>query len=290
MPLPPDFPEILLKGVPYEKPQKADFLFALTALLLTALSCFAGISVSADTTHGYVTDGLVSLYSGTQNQDGDHNPSATVWQDIVGDNDLDVTGSEFNDLGLFMSADDHHNFPQPIVDLVNGQEFTVELLFDNFTSVGSAYNTFLNSKNDNFALYREVGADQIVFKFAANPGAERPKANNGLARLKNGLISVTYKVGGSCRIYMDGVLCAEVPCNKTMGANDLFIGLAMDVKAYETTYRSMRFYNRELSAAEVAANAVADGFTLYETFETPYVDIARPKTNIAAVIVMWIAR
>ena len=256
-------------------------------LLMTSLACLSTIpTTAAEATHGYVTDGLVSLYSGTRNQDGGHNASATVWQDIVGDNDLDVTGSEFNDLGLFMSADDHHNFPQAIVNLVNGQEFTVELFFDNFTSVGSAYNTFLNSKNDNFALYREVGADQIVFKFAANPGAERPRVNNALARLKNGLISVTYKVGGSCRIYMDGILCAEVPCNKAMGANDLFIGLAMDVKAYETTYRSMRFYNRELSEAEVAANAIADGFTLYETFETPYVDIAQPKTNIAGDIAM----
>ena len=262
-------------------------LLALVSLLLTSLTCFGALPTNAaEATHGYITDGLVSLYSGTQNQDSGHDASATVWQDIVGDNDLDVTGSEFNELGLFMSRDDKHLFPEAIVDLVNSQEFTVELLFNDFTSVGSAYNTFLNSSNDNFALYREVGADQIVFKFAANPGNERPRVNNALARLKNGLISVTYKVGGSCRIYMDGVLCAEVPCNKTMGANNLFIGLAMDVKAYETTYRSMRFYNRELTEAEVAANATADGFTLYETLETPYVDIAQPKTNVAGDIAM----
>lgn len=261
-------------------------LLLTASLLMTALSCLMGLSVSAEAAHDYVTDGLVSLYSGTQNGDDGHDQNATVWQDIVGDNDLDVTGSEFNELGLFMSQDDKHLFPEPIVDLVNGQEFTVELLFDGFTSVGSAYNTFLNSSNDNFALYREVGADQLIFKFAANPGGERPKVNNALARLENGLVSVTYKVGGSCRIYIDGTLCAEVPCNKVMGANNLFIGLAMDVKAYEATYRSMRFYNRELSAAEISSNAIADGFTLYETLETPYVDVAQPQTNIAGDIAM----
>lgn len=261
-------------------------LMALT-MLVTALAGFGALPSSAEeASHDYVTDGLVSLYSGTQNSDDGHDPNATVWQDIVGDNDLDVTGSEFNDLGLFMSADDKHLFSQDIVDLVNGQEFTVELFFNDFTSVGAAYNTFLNSSNDNFALYREVGADQLVFKFAANPGGERPKVNNALARLENGLISVTYKVGGSCRIYIDGALCAEVPCNKAMGANNLFIGLAMDVKAYEATYRSMRFYNRELSAAEIESNAIADGFTLYETLETPYVDIAQPRTNIVGDIAM----
>ena len=148
--------------------KKRSFLTVILAasLILTGAFSLTGLLVSAEEPQGYVTDGLVSLYSGTQNQDSGHDAAATVWQDIVGDNDLDVTGSEFNEQGLFMSAEDHHNFPQPIVDLVNGEEFTVELFFGGFESVGSAYNTFLNSTNDRFALYREVGADVIVFKFA----------------------------------------------------------------------------------------------------------------------------
>ena len=243
------------------------------ALLLGSLTCLTGIPAFADEpAHGYVTEGLVSLYSGTQNGDSGHDPAATVWQDIVGDNDLDVTGSEFNEQGLFMSADDKHLFPQPIVDLVNGEEFTVEIFFGSFSSVGSSFNTFLNSKNDNFALYREVAADTIVLKFGGNAGSQRPRVYNGLACLEDGLISITYKVNGDCRIYVDGQLAAEVPCDRSMNADNLFIGLAMDVKAYEATYRSIRFYDRELTADEIAANAAADGFAEPETeapTETP---------------------
>lgn len=241
------------------------------SLILSGVFCATGLLVSADEpAHGYVTDGLVSLYSGTHNSDNGHDPSATVWQDIVGDNDLDVTGSEFNEQGLFMSEDDQHHFPQPIVDLVNGEEFTVEIFFGAFDSVGSAYNTFLNSRNDNFALYREVGADVIVLKFGGNPGTERPRVYDGLACLEYGLISVTYKVDGDCRIYVDGELAAEVPCDRFMNADNLFIGLAMDVKAYEATYRSIRFYDRELTADEIAANAAVDGFEAPpETTEAP---------------------
>lgn len=247
------------------------------SLILSGVFCATGLLVSADEpAHGYVTDGLVSLYSGTHNSDNGHDPSATVWQDIVGDNDLDVTGSEFNEQGLFMSEDDQHHFPQPIVDLVNGEEFTVEIFFGAFDSVGSAYNTFLNSRNDNFALYREVGADVIVLKFGGNPGTERPRVYDGLACLEYGLISVTYKVDGDCRIYVDGELAAEVPCDRFMNADNLFIGLAMDVKAYEATYRSIRFYDRELTAEEIAVNAAVDGFAQPEIEETTEAPTEQP--------------
>ncbi len=213
----------------------------------------------AATAHPYVKDGLVSLYSGTQNGRAGHNTDATVWEDLVGQNDLPINKNDknyFTASGLAAEGT-KHNFPQGIVDVVNGQAFTVELLFSEFESLGSDFNTFLNSSNDNFALFRRIGTDQLEFKFCANPGDQRHKIDDGLNLLQNALITVTYEVGGTCYIYVNGELMAEKPSPSAMGANDLYIGHDSPQKTFHTTYRSMRFYDRALSAAEVRENYAA---------------------------------
>ncbi len=222
---------------------------------LSVLSAFAEETPAAPT-HPYVTEGLVSLYDGAN-----HGTTDSVWEDAVGDNDLTVNVNEknfFTDKGLSAEGT-KHSFPQAIVDLVNGQEFTVELLFSEFISLGSDFNTFLNSSNDNFALFRRIGTDQLEFKFCANPGEQRHKIDDGLNLLQNALITVTYKVGGTCYIYVNGQLMAEKPSPSAMAANDLFIGHDSTQKNFNTTYRSMRFYNRQLTADEVFKNSLADG-------------------------------
>ncbi len=224
---------------------------------LASLSTLSILSVGATDPlpHPYVADGLVSLYDGAN-----HGASDSVWEDTVGDNDLPVNVNDknhFTDTGLAVEGA-KHSFPQAIVDVVNGQEFTVELLFSEFTSIGADFNTFLNSSNDNFALFRRNSTDQLEFKFAANPGDQRHKIDDGLNLLQNALITVTYKVGGTCYIYVNGQLMAEKPSPSAMGANDLFIGQTAN-KDYSTTYRSMRFYNRQLSDSEVMKNSIADG-------------------------------
>ena len=45
-----------------------------------------------------------------------------------------------------------------------------------------------------------------------------------------------------------------------MGASDLFIGHSDAAKLFDTTYRAVRFYERELTAEEVLANAKVDGY------------------------------
>ena len=46
----------------------------------------------------------------------------------------------------------------------------------------------------------------------------------------------------------------------SLGAPDLFIGHDAAAKTFDTTYRAIRFYDRALTAEEVAANAAVDGF------------------------------
>ncbi len=239
----------------------------------------AAVDGYVDVKELYVSDGLVSLYSGIQN-----GADEAVWEDLVGDNDLPVSVSDqsyFNASGLYIYGA-QHNFPQPIVDLVNSSAFTVELSFDEFLSVGGSFNTFLNSKNDNFALFRRNANNVLEFKFAGNPGNERPIVSEGLDLIDRGTVSVTYEVGGKCRVYMDGKLMAEVASPKAMGADNLFIGHAEPSKMFMTTYRSIRFYDRVLTAEEIAANAATDGTLSNVSAPTvpTYISVAQSVTNI----------
>lgn len=263
------------------------FLSVLLAALMLAATLLSGVILPAaeETAPAtYVTDGLVSLYKGADT------PDATVWEDSVGDNDLPLTKNAKNYLaadGLHAEGAQHY-FPQAIVDLVNGNAFTVEIFFGDFTSIGGDFNTFMNSANDNFALFRRNSNDNLEFKWAGKPGDLRPKAADGLSLMDNGVIAITFKVGGSCCVYVDGSIVSKVSVDTAMGANNLFIGHAEAAKMFSTVYKSIRFYNRELTADEVANNARADGVTVVAPSEKPktFITVAQPKTNIVGDISM----
>ncbi len=244
----------------------------------------------------YVQDGLVSLYSGVSNTANGYDAQATAWTDLVSGYDLPLTinvKNYFTNQGFCVLGDTTiQKFPTQIVDLVNGQEFTVEILLGDFTPVGASYGTIMNSANDNFALFRGCHDDRLSFKFGGIAATGRPFVDNAEEVMDNGLISITYKVNGKCRVYCDGVLAAEVECDRAMGADNLFIGQRDPVKTFASTYKSIRFYNRELTAEEVLANATADCKTteeteIVETLENPgYVTVAQPVTKIVGDVAM----
>lgn len=286
---------------------KRIFCIALAAIMMigtfSALSsmAFATQEKAADNNNGndivnkYVQDGLVSLYSGKSNTENGYDANSDKWYDLVGDNDLPITKDEknyFTEDGFRVEGNSTvQHFPSAIVDLVNGQEFTVEILFNGpFTPIdNTSFGTFMNSSNDRFALFRQNGTNQIVFKFAGNTAAERPKVDEAKENLSNGLISITYKVGGKCTIYCNGLQAAQVDCNAAMGADNLFIGQSHPQKVFDSTYASIRFYNRELTNKEVYDNALADGKVSaeQEVLEHPgYVSVAQPTTKIVGDVAM----
>ncbi len=262
-------------------------LSALLAAVMLVTTLLAGVIVpSADEKPAHVTDGLVSFYKGEGNS-----ADATVWEDSVGDNDLPINKNDKNyltDEGLRVEGT-QHTFPRAIVNLINGQAFTVEISLGDFTSIGDAYNTIMNSRNDNFALFRRNSNDNLEFKWAAKPAGNRPMVGDGLALMDNGVIAITYEVGGSVMLYVDGSLVAKVSCDIAMGADNLFIGPLDAARNYSTTYKAIRFYNRALTAEEVKNNARADGADVVETptEKVPSnITVAQPQTNIAGDISM----
>ncbi len=211
--------------------------------------------------HDYVAEGLVAYYSGTQSTRGGHDKDSSVWEDLVGGHDMTITKNEdnyFSDTGL-RAKGSKHNFPDAIVDTVNGQAFTIEILLGDFVSVGNDFNTFINCTNDEIALFRRNSVDELELKFQINAGV-RIKVKDCLNLLQNSLITITYTQNDVVRLYVNGELKGETPTiNGSLGASDLFIGHNAQSKMFDTTYRSVRFYERALTAEEVAANAVVDG-------------------------------
>lgn len=217
--------------------------------------------------HDYVSDGLVAYYSGTQSTRDGHDKDSAVWEDLVGGHDMTITKNDdnyFTDTGL-KAYNAKHNFPDAVVDVVNGESFTIELLFGDFVSVGNEFNTFINGSGDEIALFRRNSVDELELKFQINAGV-RIKVKDGLNLLQNSLITITYTQNDVVRLYVNGELMGETPTiSGSLGASDLFIGHVGQNKLFDTTYRSVRFYERALTAEEVLANAVVDGVATAET-------------------------
>ena len=173
---------------------------------------------------------------------------------------MQITKNEknyFTESGLRASGA-KHEFPQAIVDTVNGQSFTIELLLGDFVSIGSNYNTFISSTDDHFALFRRNSENVIELKTLGNG---RIKIQSGLEKLQNSLITIVYTQSDKCYIYINGELAGQIgTAAGSLSCGNFFIGHTDATKTFDTTYRSVRFYDRALSADEVKANAAVDGF------------------------------
>lgn len=119
-------------------------------LVVVALMIFSAFSVAAAPT-GYVTNGLVGLFQGNLNQGTSHNKQTTTWKDLSGKNNnfTVITDSQnyWTDNGYFVDSTKVH-LPDVFVDLVNSNEFTTELVLNNFASLTTAWNPLLNCDND----------------------------------------------------------------------------------------------------------------------------------------------
>ncbi len=206
--------------------------------------------------HDYVSEGLVSMYLGGE---------GGTWIDVIGPHNVKLTlngGNYLSVEGLHLDSV-RQFFPQAIVDLVNGDEFTVEMAMKDFAPLGTTYNTFMNSSDDAFALFRQCDGsnDFLMMKWAGKPAAFRPKTENGMLPLLSGqaTLSLTFKVGGEVTIYVNGAEVATYEgVDSVMGAGDLYIGHDQASRNFKTLFTSVRFYNVALTADQIAANAAVD--------------------------------
>ncbi|HOA32621.1 MAG TPA: hypothetical protein PKM70_11945, partial [Clostridia bacterium] len=170
----------------------------IALLTLAAIICFSMFMVSAST-KGYVTDGLVGFFDGSNNQGNKHDKQSTTWKDLSGTgNDITVKLDDkckWNDNGYFNDSTRIY-LPQALTDLINSNEFTVEIVLNTFKSKGLHYNPIMNCDNDMFSLFRRIGDEVMQFKNNGNP---RPTSETGVALdylSERVTLTITYQVGG----------------------------------------------------------------------------------------------
>lgn len=254
-------------------------VFAIILCLAMMLAITA--TVSAET--GYVTSGLVGQFSGSTF-------SGTTWTDLSGKgNDIDVTvdaDSKFAN-GAYLNHSIKVNLPTAFVDVIKADEWTVEIQFGDIESVGTSWNTFLNSTNDAISVFRHVGNDNFVLKNVRADGENpRPVAALGLEDLKNTTIAITFKVGGDCIIYSDGVEIVKTAPTGALNVQDLYFGHDDPLKSHNTEYKSLRFYDRALTALEVAQNYNADNAEPSDTSKTETSKAPQTSDNSSYAVVI----
>ena len=234
--------------------------FAIISLITVA--CLPVIANAAD--YNYEKTGLKALYVGNNNTGSGQDKGATVWKDLSGNNNdiKNVPKSDknfFNDTGYMLDST-KVGLPEAIKNIVNSTEFTVELAIGEFTPKGTSWNTLLNSTNDSFALFRTKSDNTLNFK-------SQTSTTEAEKTIKNSTITITFKLGGKITMYVNGVKVGEQKdAANQINCDDFYFGHNDASKNHLSEYRAMRFYDKELTAAQVKANYEVDKAVLGKAY------------------------
>ena len=229
-----------------------------------AFTASADIPASA-----YVQRGLVAQFDGIDNVGaGTHDPNATVWKDLVGDIDFPLTGCEVSADTVSIPSGVSPTVEQSVFSPPDySQPTTIELNWatPDLPEASSYADYFLFASDESY-LYRQNNT-QAIFpvlkkgspnkhwsKFAYSTAEQRVFAT---ASFVNGATSLT-----DCGFYYNGSRRERVgdATTSTLSAirNRTSLCLSTGSRSYAVKYRSIRIYNRKLTADEIALNAAID--------------------------------
>ena len=233
-------------------------IFALLLAGLTAFSTLAVAAAAEDTT-SVVTDGLAAYYDASNNTGAGQDKEATTWKDVSGngiDFEIDLDENNYWTDNAYHVNSAFCFFDDSLVDVVNGNKFTVEITVGDFQGLGTQFNTLLNSSNDNFSLFLRTSGDYIEFKNSSN---SRPKFEGGAEFVKNSTVTITFDLDeAECNLYVDGELIDQQFPVAAIGADTFFLGHPEDTRNWTGDVHSVRYYTVALTADQVAQNVAAD--------------------------------
>ena len=211
----------------------------------------------------YVSDGIYAIFDGTKPNGSTSATDVTYWQSSISSayayvGEAGDTVNKFTGEGYLLN-NRKCLFSDGIKDLMAGNAFTVEVKFGEFSAISNSFNTFLNSDNDSFSLFRRANKNQIELKSGSGGGNTRVYATDADSTLPNSLITITATVGGSVKLYVNGELKDTATYTSASNVNTFFFGHTSNT--FQALYKSMRFYNRALTESEVVKNAKVDGYT-----------------------------
>jgi LPXTG-motif cell wall-anchored protein len=247
----------------------------IAIISLITVACIPVTANAAD--YNYEKNGLKALYVGNNNTGSGQDKNATVWKDLSG-NKLDITTAPkdsknyFNDTGYHLDST-KVALPNAIKDVINSTEFTVEVAIGDFSPLGTSWNTLINSSNDSFALFRTKSDNTLNFKSqttlsTGNKANARPSTTDAEKNIKNSTITITFKLGGKITMYVNGVQVGEKKdAVNQINCDDFYFGHNDALKNHVSEYRAMRFYSKELTAAQVKANYEVDKAILGKAYD-----------------------
>ena len=246
-------------------------ILSLAVIATMLLGCFAclSISVSAAKRTDIVHDGLVIWYDATNNSNGLQDQETTVWKDLTGNgNHMTVKLNEENywtDNAFHVNANPTY-FPDAAVEVANGEQYTIEMVLGEVNFSATNWITLMCSDNDEFSLFVRVPNgedtdDNLEYKYN-DKNQDRPKMDDGAALLNNSTMSITFDLtdpaNALCTIYVNGVALTSGVPEHTNIADTLMWGHDNPQRTWGGDVHGFRFYNRCLSADEIAENAAAD--------------------------------
>ena len=243
-------------------------ILSLIVVATMLLGCFTITTFAANKTD-IERDGLVVWYDASNNSNGTQDHDATVWKDLTGNgNHMTVKTDENNYWtdNAFHVTNNPTYFPDAVVDVVNAEEYTFEMVLGEVNFTATNWITLMSSDNDEFALFVRVPNgtdtdDNLEFKYN-DKNQDRPKMDDGAELLNNSTMAVTFTmVEGEdplCTIYVNGVALASGVPEHTNIADTLMWGHDNPQRAWTGDVYGFRFYNRCLTPDEIADNASAD--------------------------------
>ena len=206
----------------------------------------------------YITDGLLAMWDGEWNVGGGvHDPSATVWKDLVGTRDATLSGTYswgsnywyvHSVYGRGLATWDGTNLP-------TSQTIEIALHTDNYVGYGRM---MAEAHGIPSPCYDIQGTVNVVRMYGY--GIDAGATIQGLNVLDSHSYSIAHPSGGPLTWYVDGSdVWTRATGNDSLGAtNGYFANNSSYSRGIDSKYHCIRIYSRALTADEIAANYAID--------------------------------
>lgn len=168
------------------------------------------------TARDYIQDGLVAMWDGIENAGwGVHNPNATVWKDLVGDNDITIVGGAFGNDALICNGTQYGGHNDNVVNAVQielvantKQQKRRCWIASTGQSLSSKYSGFVGwyDRGLCFGLYDTARSltlgTAISYSFAVN--SNRTFENNALVATESGKSDLTPQAARGICVVVGG--------------------------------------------------------------------------------------
>ena len=200
------------------------------------------------TARDYIQDGLVAMWDGIENAGwGVHDSTATVWKDLVGDNDITIVGGAFGNDALICNGTQYGGHNDNVVNAVQielvantKQQKRRCWIASTGQSLSSKYSGFVGwyDRGLCFGLYDTARSltfgTAISYSFAVN--SNRTFENNALVATESGKSDLTPQAARGICVVVGGQKNNPLKC-------DIY---------------SFRLYSRALTAEEIQHNYKID--------------------------------